>query len=75
MFKWIMDLIRPKPTFWDKYFDRFVVPHWERGLEHGISEAELNKMFRDCVDNSTMDTLPGLSFRDAVDDRIYKDNE
>jgi len=76
MFKWIMDLIRPKPTFWDTYFDKFIMPHWERGLRHGIPEDELNAMFKDCVDNSYLDVLPGISFRDAVDNRINgKDNE
>jgi hypothetical protein len=60
------------PTFGDAYFDRFIKPHYERGLKAGLSHDELSEMVRVAIYMTQNPTVigdtPGRHFRDMVDE-------
>lgn len=70
LFARFLNWLFPFPV--DEYFARFIKPHYERGIEAGISVDELEHMLKLAFDNGNpiTGTPPGAMFRDMVDKRI-----
>jgi hypothetical protein len=59
----------------ENYFERFIKPHYERGLQAGIPLAELVMMAKQAIDSSVppkgeLGLAPSSIFRDMVDQWI-----
>lgn len=72
LFARILNWLNPFPA--EEYFARFIKPHYERGIEAGITQDELEHMLKLAFDegNPITGTPPGAMFRDMVDTRIQQ---
>lgn len=70
--KWLRDKVMGEN--YDEYLERFVMPHYSRGVDAGLSIAQLDAMWIEALQKSYDPTIGGLApsslFRDMVDNAI-----